>query len=563
MYRSANIPPSAYLTMQLEDGSNQRFELSATNTLGRHPRNTIQIMDRLISKEHAKIVFKNDSYYIQDLDSRNGTFVNEHTVSESILKSGDRVRLGTIPMYFHIGPVASQTEFQIQALSQPFTIITDHQPLDDSRIAKITHGMDLERDFLPERDIREQEVLRKDYEKLRIAHLLNRKIGLELDLDKLMNMILDETFNLVSADRGVIFFLDQDGNPIPRCIKSRDHHSLSPGQITISRTIINTAIKERTAVLTSDAKLDQRFEGSQSVIMQGIRSAMCVPLISRSDGGELIGVMNLDTQSSIGVFTAKDLQIMSVVAAQAAVAIENARLAKKIERETVIRSHLQRFLSPAVMDRLNKDDLNIRMGGELVESTVMFTDIRDFTSISEQYDPSQLVYDLNLYFEMLVDVIFAYEGTLDKFIGDAIMAVWGTPQTHEQDPLHAVQAAVEMQQQLHIFNQQRVHAGLPPLYTGIGINTGVVTAGNMGSPKRLEFTVLGDNVNIASRLCSQAQGGEIIISLSTYKRVAHYFQCTALPLVKVKGKAEPIQIFRVDGYKTHHQAHTEQIAYNG
>ncbi len=545
MYRNTEMPPPAYLTMQLEDGNTQRFELSSFNSLGRHPRNTIQIMDRLISKEHARVVFHNGAFFVQDLESRNGTFVNEKPVSECMLQNGDELRLGTVPLNFYLGPAVHPT-LQTQTGS-PVTIIMD-QPLDTARIAQITHELESRKDFLPESDVKDDKILRKDYEKLRIAHVLNRRIGLELDLDKLLDMVLEETFNLVRADRGVVFFLDEEGNPVARCVRYRDGKDEKEGdEINISRSILSSVVEERAAILTSDAKIDERFEGSQSVIMQGIRSAMVVPLISKTEG-EIIGVMYLDTQSSIGVFTEKDLQIMSVVAAQAAVAIENARLTKKIEQETIIRSHLQRFLSPAVMDRLSKDDLTIRMGGEMVETTVMFTDIRGFTSISERYDAVQLIKDLNIYFEKLVDVIFAFEGTLDKFIGDAIMAVWGTPQAHVEDPLRAVQAAVEMQQILQVFNEDREKNGQPPLFTGIGINTGQVTAGNMGSPKRLEFTVIGDNVNVASRLCSEAKGGEVIISQETYDRVKEHFICHELPPAKVKGKADLVKVFRVEGY---------------
>lgn len=546
MFQTTEMPPLAYLMMRLEDGNTQRFELSSFNSLGRHPRNTIQIMDRLISKEHARIVYQNGSFYLQDLGSRNGSFVNEQPVSECMLQNGDELRLGTVPLQFFVGPIMQPSPMQTQTIS-PVAIISD-QPVDTARIAQITHEVESGKDFLPESEIKDEKILRKDYEKLRIAHLLNRKIGTELDLDKLLNLVLEETFNLVRADRGVIFFLDQEKSPVLRCVRFRDNHGRQNDEISISRAILNSVIEERSAVLTSDAKIDERFEGSQSVIMQGIRSAMVVPLISRAEGGEILGVMHLDTQSSIGVFTEKDLQILSVVASQAAIAIENVRLTKKIEQETMIRSHLQRFLSPAVMDRLSKDDLNIRMGGEMVETTVMFTDIRGFTSLSERYDPPQLVQDLNSYFEKVVDIIFAFEGTLDKFIGDACMAVWGTPQSHVQDPLRAVQAAVEIQRVLHEFNESRVAMNKPPLLTGIGVNTGVVTAGNMGSPKRLEFTVIGDNVNIASRLCGEAKAGEVIISHETYERVKDYFICHELPPAKVKGKADFVRIYRVDGY---------------
>jgi len=222
---------------------------------------------------------------------------------------------------------------------------------------------------------------------------------------------------------------------------------------------------------------------------------------------------------------------------------------------------LQRYLSPAVVERLAKDELTIRMGGEFVDATIMFTDIRGFTSLSEDYDAQQLVLDLNNYFELLVDVVFTHEGTLDKFIGDAIMAVWGTLESRNQDnPVLAVRAAHDMQKRLEVFNRRRVQQGKPPFHTGIGVNSGQVTAGNMGSPRRLEFTVIGDDVNVASRLCSQAKGGETVISHETYMRVKHVFRCTALPLVEVKGKAKALQTYRVEGLLEDEDMHTAPTA---
>jgi adenylate cyclase len=532
--------------MTSETGAVRRFELESYNSIGRHPKNTIQIMDRLISKHHARVIYQNNAYYLQDLESRNGTFIDGQRISEVLLEPGTDVRLGTVPLTFSIVESTPQTEslhsgMPTRTTSGPVTIIMD-KPLEN-----IGEQLEIHDEFLPESAIQDSEILRKNYEKLRIAHELNRRIAMELNLDKVLSMILEETFKLVQADRGVILLIDENGEFVPELTKLREGQPEDGGNVEVSRAILNKVKEERVGVLSSDAKLDERFSRSESIIMQGIRSAMCVPLLPKADDSKLLGVIVLDTQRLIGVFTEKDLQILSAVAIQAAVAIENARLAKQIEEETARLSHLQRYLSPAVVQRLAKDELTIRMGGEMVDATIMFTDIRGFTSLSENYDPERLVSDLNSYFELLVDVVFAHEGTLDKFIGDAIMAVWGTLDSDPQeDPVRAVRAAFEMQQQLRVFNQLRVEQGLPPFHTGIGVNTGCVTAGNMGSPRRLEFTVIGDDVNLASRLCGKAKGEEVVISHETYLRVKEHFRCTALPLVEVKGKAKALQTYRVE-----------------
>ncbi|MCK6511145.1 FHA domain-containing protein [Myxococcota bacterium] len=559
---AANPLTQAYLTMTLEDGSTKQYRLGTHNTVGRHPNNTIQILDRMISKDHARISLENGHYKVTDLESRNGTFVDDQQVTDAILTDGTEVRFGTVALRFHVRPISDLHHTHPEAMNtmaestfffrereesgrRQVTIIADVNAA-QSNISKISR--DVNKDFLPEKEILDTDQIRKDYEKLRIAHMLNRKIGMELNLDKLLDLILEETFRVVPADRGVIFLFNAQGEAVPQCVKRRGSRDNEENDFSISSTLLNTVVRERAGVISSDAKLDERFARAESIILQGIRSAMCVPFISRSSNG-ILGVMHLDTQSAVGVFTEKDLQLVSVVSSQAAIAIENAQLTRKIEEETLIRAHLQRFLSPAVMDRLNKDHLTIRMGGELAETTIMFTDIRGFTSMSERYDAEELVADLNEYFELLVDIIFAHEGTLDKFIGDAIMAVWGTPQSSPEDPRRAVLAAHEIQVRLKDFNDSRIANGRPPLRTGIGINSGKVVAGNMGSQKRLEFTVIGDNVNIASRLCSQAAGGEVIISHSTYQAVREYFLCDELPAAEVKGKAEALQIYRVEGVR--------------
>lgn len=525
-------PPQAILRLTTTDGSIQEFELGFLSTIGRHPNNTIQVMDRMISKQHVEVSFNGTDFILNDLSSRNGTFINNEQIKEKTLASGDEIQVGSARLFFIRGAGSLNKTQQVVVIDQ-----------DDSPVAAICH-QPADKEFLPENQL-DTESLRKDYEKLRVAHELNRKIGSELKLGPLLEQVLEEIFSTLNADRGAILLMNERGELIPNCSKARDEESLKEDNISIPGAILKSVIEKRAGVISSDAKIDERFSRSESIIVQGIRSAMCVPLIAKV-GGEVLGAIHLDTQSAIGLFTEKDLQLLTVLASQAAFAIENAKLAEQIEKETVIRTHLQRFLSPAVMDRLNKDDLTIRMGGELKEATVMFTDIRGFTSLSEQYDPEELVQDLNAYFTLLVDIIFAHEGTLDKFIGDAIMAVWGTLESHPEDPLRAVQAAHEIQQQLKVFNDERATRGKPPLLTGIGINSGELVAGNMGSPKRLEFTVIGDHVNVAARLCGQAKAYEVIISHDTFNAVEKQFECEELPPATVKGKAEALQIYRVE-----------------
>jgi adenylate cyclase len=301
-------------------------------------------------------------------------------------------------------------------------------------------------------------------------------------------------------------------------------------------------LRDRAAVLSSDALLDSRFKGAQSIIMQGIRSSMAVPLIY-SD--QLLGVMVLDSQVATNAFTEKDLQLTQALANQAAVAIQNSLYAIKIEREALTRQRFQRLLSPAIAELVVSGEVEVEKGGQLRDATVFFSDIRGFTPMSEKRTAQQVVDMLNEYFELMVEMIFKHEGTLDKFVGDEIMALFGAPVAHPDHAYRAVKVAVEQMQALEEWNLVRVAEGEEPVRVGMGINSGEVVAGYLGSSKALEYTVIGDVVNTASRLCSRAGAGEIVISSSTYEQIKDHFNVEELPPAQLKGKSLPMRIYRV------------------
>jgi adenylate cyclase len=276
--------------------------------------------------------------------------------------------------------------------------------------------------------------------------------------------------------------------------------------------------------------------------MQGIRSSMAVPLMH---SGQLFGVMVLDSQIATNAFTEKDLQLFQNMANQAAIAIQNSLFARKLEQEAVARQSFQRLLSPAIAEQVLSGRVEVKKGGELRDTTVLFTDIRGFTAMSEAKPPQEVVEMLNEYFEQMVEIIFEHEGTLDKFVGDEIMALFGAPVAHEDDAYRAVRVALEMQDALDRFNGERKERGLDALHVGVGINTGEVVAGYLGSSKALEYTVIGDVVNTGARLCSIAKAGEIIISENTYLRVKGRFEVVELPPTPVKGKSQPLKIYNV------------------
>jgi adenylate cyclase len=534
-HRPLHAPGDRMAKLILTSGEQrQEFELAAVNTIGRHPDNSIQILDRIISKEHAQVLRNPEGrFLLKDLGSLNGTYVGGSRVSEHVLRHGDQLVLGST----HLTYVEhSETEDSLNKVT-----------IAPSSVESIVrHKVDVSatRDFLPEKQINDGEQLRRDYEKLRIAHELGRAIVGVLDLDQLLPRILDKSFELLPADRGVILLYDQDHTLVPRYVKHKSGHH--DEQILLSKSILHEVEQHKKAVLSSDAQMDSRFSGAHSIIMQGIRSTMCVPLLH---GEELLGIMHMDSQIAANAFSEKDLQLFSGIASQAAVAIQNARLVKNIEAETRTRAQFSKLLSPNLVDQLVAGKLHLEKGGELRPVTILISDIRGFTSMSEKKEPAEIVHMLNDYFEQMVDVLFRAEGTLDKYVGDEIMALFGAPVEMANAPLSAVRCALEMQRTLKEFNRTRVAEGLEPIKIGIGINTGKVITGAIGSSKTLQYTAIGDPVNTASRLCSIAKADEIILSENTMRLVADKVDAVHLPAVKVKGKEQELKIFNVLGLK--------------
>jgi adenylate cyclase len=202
-----------------------------------------------------------------------------------------------------------------------------------------------------------------------------------------------------------------------------------------------------------------------------------------------------------------------------------------------------RYVSPQVASEILNlaDSDKLRLGGTRREVTVMFADMRGFTALSEKLDPEAIVATLNKYLSLIIERVLANEGMINKFAGDNIMAVWNAPQDQTDHALLAVKAALEGQQAIDNMTQDE---SLPKVQFGIGINTGPAVAGNVGSEGRTEYTIIGDAVNLSSRLCSNAPGGQVWIGPNTYERVKDAVEVEALEPQRFKGKAEPVPVYR-------------------
>jgi adenylate cyclase len=515
-------------------GGPAEFPLGDANVLGRSTQATVRLGDREVSRKHSQIDREGQDFVLRDLGSSNGTFLNGKRIfAPTRLKDGDEVLIGT-----------SRMEFRHGAGDESAAAIVRMEPA-GAPLEGVVARVEAKANFVPADQVRDVQQLKRDYERLRIGHEFSRYVRLERDLGELLSRILAIAFDLIPADNGVILLRDPGSQEL--VIQSMRQRKPGQGKVLVSDTLLKQVQATHQGVLTSDAISDERFSTSQSIIALGVRSAMAVPLLS---GDEVKGIMFLDSRERVAAFTTKDLEVLSAIAAQASVALENSEYARALEREAEQRAQLSRFLSPALVEQAARGALELAKGGQLTELTILFSDIRGFTSMSEKLPAQEVVKMLNDYFELMVDILFEHGGILDKFIGDALMGLWGAPVRRPDDATRAVQAAVQMQAKLREFNAERVADGKQPLQIGIGLHTGQVVVGNMGSSKALSYTAIGDGVNLASRLCGVAREEMIVVSEECAAKAGKdLFVLEGLPPAKVKNREAPVQIWSVKGLR--------------
>jgi adenylate cyclase len=256
--------------------------------------------------------------------------------------------------------------------------------------------------------------------------------------------------------------------------------------------------------------------------------------------------MTLVTEFDIGPGHADALMMSLLEPRSASVSSDIGPLAERMRRETLARTNLARYFTPSVAECIVNCEAEVRPGGDKRPVAVLFSDIRGFTSISEHMNPFQMAKLLSDYFTEMVECVFRHGGTLDKFMGDALMAQWGAPTGHADDVDRALRAAIDMQEALDRLNTRWRREGTPTMRAGIGLNFGEAFAGNIGSERRLEYTVIGDTVNTASRLCNAADPGDILLTDSFHDALAVAPAMSQMPPLNLKGKTQPVPVYRVD-----------------
>ncbi len=550
----------------------------STHTIGRAKENSIVLNDRRVSRKHAFIESFGSGFKLFDGSIENGqivrsinsVFVNGLPQIEKVLENGDIVLIGESSLEFkNLSPVKPEIverpdhqagSFSIAAADAPTTANPPGIKFDDSplghtmvqltanEIIGVHSHASMESGSVT---IEELKDLRRKARMLELLYEMSKTLGTVFDLKEIFEKATDLIFRGTPADRVIALLADEtvDGKILDYSLfqigaKTRDENlERMTDKLTVSRTITRKVMREKVALLSQDARTDEQFAAAESIVSQGVRSTICAPLITESN---VHGVLYADRLDPFAAFSADDLGLISAVAAQTAVTVETVKAHKRLAREEVARANYSRFMPEYVVKQLLDNPDSFRLGGVNQTITILFADIRGFTTMSERENPEKVVSLLNRYFTAMTEIIFAHGGTLDKYIGDGLMAIFGAPTATPSDALNAVKAAVAMQKRLVSLNEELTAAGFSRIGVGIGLHTGEAIIGYIGSEKRSEYTAIGDTVNVASRLEGIAKGAEILLSEATAEASGRVFPLTPREPIAVKNRVQPVNSFELN-----------------
>lgn len=546
--------------LKITDASGRQWQHnleSTTSTIGRAPDNTIVLDDPRASRYHAHIKGSdNGSFTLVDGSVINGqlrrsankVFVNGGPQLEYQLKNGDRITIGASTIRFDQPREERTTDvrYDDKPLGHTQLLISANDVMESVLQAKPGEPV-----VTPAARDKVLEALQKKANILTALYEMSKTLGSVFDLDAIFAKATDIIFRSTPADRVVALLAEGDGNENPEDVvlnpiatRARDESLNNHARrLTIGRTITRKVMKDRVALLSQDAASDEQFAGVDSIVSQGVRSTICAPLVGES---RVHGAIYADRLDPFAAFKPDDLELISAVASQTAIAVESARAHERLAREEVARANYSRFLPEYVVKQMLENPESFKLGGVNQTITVLFADIRGFTRISEHAPPEKIVGLLNKYFSAMTDIIFAHGGTLDKYLGDGLMALFGAPSATPQDASNALNAAVAMQRRVMGINVELHQEGLSEIGVGIGLHTGEATVGYIGSERRSEYTAIGDTVNTASRLESNARGGEILVSDATAAAARSSYKLKTRDPITVKNREQPVVLWEVD-----------------
>lgn len=535
----------------LSTSGDQSIDLQTGRTLvvGRAVTSDIPIYDPTISRRHAEVSLTADGVRVKDLGSSNGTFLNGARVTETDAAENDVVTFGKVAFrVVTVTPASARPAVPAAATPLPAdtrggkppaggTIVRQMPVSPSGNVPAIkeisSSGGHLKVDA---KGLQERQA-----QKLKLLLDISQELSKQQELDRLLEKVVDLTFQVMNVDRVSILLLDPTTKElVPKISRSRTGDANAAK--VVPQSIARKVVEDRVAILSDNTAADDRFKG-KSIMIQSVRSAMCTPLLTSDQ--QVLGILYVDNQTAIHSFADEDLDFLMAFGGLTAVAIGNSQLSDRLRREALVLSNFQRYFAPNVAAQIAQSEGAVQLGGAKRPVVIFFSDIRGFTPMSETMNPDDVATFLTEYFTEMVEIVFEHSGSLDKFMGDAIMALWGAPIAHADDADRAMKCAIDQLAALEKMNVKWKEKKRPEIKIGIGINFGEVFAGNFGSDRRLEYTVIGDAVNTASRLCSNAGPNEILISETFYKALKSPPKVEALEPMQVKGKSKKVQVYRV------------------
>ena len=508
-------------------------------TIGRAEGNTIRVKDPTISKRHARLFEKNGAWHIEDLGSVNGTWLYDERIEQARLEPGTKFKLGKHE--FRLDEYEVE-EDSIQEITSRGTMFTSMQAIpsavfqeqvfeaeddEDSQLSRI--GVALKPPDGFDRKSTQQESFEE--KKLRLMRTVGEAVIHLTELNGVAEEILGIMVEELGADRGFICQFAEDGSAgLPLA-----SYGVDPSEkVVFSKTVCNEMLNNRSGILMSQESESRAI--SASLEQSQVRSTICVPLWTKD---RITGFVSMDITQPGRAFSKEDLELLISVSHQAAIGLERSRLGELALEERRHRDYLCQFFDHKLIKSvLSSSSVDDPLAPREQVITVLFGDIVGFTNISEGMPPQDLAAFIQDHFTAMTDILFKHNGTVDKYIGDAVMALFGAPVGDDEAPKMAVEAALAMRQYVKDFSE-------PAVQLRFGIATGMAVVGNIGSAQRREYTAIGDTVNVASRLESFARPNEIIVDERTANALRDSFGMQTMGRIEVRNRQEPVQAFAI------------------
>ncbi len=509
-------------------------------TIGRLPDCDLSLPLSQISRYHSKFKKLEGMWFVEDLGSTNGTRLNDKAVTQTQqLNHGDIVQLG--PIFVSI-LLNDHQQIQSSAPTQ--------SPWDDE-MTILRKAADLQEQWLmPNSESTSLAYQQTALSRLKDLFDIAKSLNSAESLEAIFHQVQEVVFRNINTIERLALLIDIKGTSQLELLNAAARNSYEQKQIAndstwISRSICQKVFEQQVAIKTADAQTDQRFEGEHSILTKGIRSALAVPLWNEN---KVVGVLYGDAHLSFNSWQQggeDDLSFFSALANLVGASVQRWLLSQKLTKEATIRHKLERYHSPKVVEHMMgaRELANGRIIPVERDISIMFADIVGFTALSERLTPKQISDLLNAFFEEMLKEIFKVGGTLDKYIGDCIMAFFGAPEPIKDHADRCVTAAQGMLKRLKQLNESKT---LPEkLELRIAINSGKAIVGDVGSSQRVDYTALGSTINLASRMESICTPGQCVISQATYDLISYQKNFYSLGEYRFKGIERPVSVYQV------------------